>query len=809
MTHRIISSGVGSEEELRAALADPELLHRYNELLEIKTLLSGCIIDRNYVIPDSLVNPIRLTDFGEHVLKAASENRRRVRPNEMRMAIFLSYGCAGGIFVNPATDLGGMRKALSAEIVKGKILYPWIFGRDLHDRASELYPGKTSFDNRKTLELLKGLPIGVFQGGYSLVGPFGCLVSEERRSLPPNSHVSVPGYLCGDETCDVVHSIHLKTGDSAVSKTRGLVGDYVAEKHSATADDNARLISEACGELDNPYRLDSYEALIDTVMDSLALEERRVIVDRLLRQKFRSPGKQNEFSRKLGSVIGNPTEFVSSLDEARLLQVMLLCKNSEIAQAVDRAVLSGALPIPISEFRISKITRWGGGIHGLRAEIGSQGVRFTAPIAKGIVARRLLELLHHLYFSSGVLEPAELYYLLDRVEGVSEQELLGFAVRKFGPDVAVKELVLGTRRSALEAANFMGIADAESLQRDVLLKRLLWKLGVVSPEPLFVDLERVESSESELKESLAQESSKETIRGHISNLFAAAEDALSRALIFSVWALSTDHYLAEEGFIFDPATGMDIVVEFFDENLPQLDDDSRLNAEGRNTLVPMAGAFSRLAKVLKLLDVEHHRRPSHQVPSECRCTAKPFAFNFGNFFLNLTTESQSAVIKALQRVSQLMQDEAVVRVRNATIHGNNEFPSQSEILVAIERISQWRQHLISSGLYPRVYVLEETRRDSLGNRNIAYRSGDDVLQLHYPTWTVAPGLPGGSSRLIVMPIAGISSAGPLRFNISLRPGGDPYWEGWPKRWGVVANYSAPEHRNGGSDTDDRGVLINA
>lgn len=793
MSHAIVASGVGTERELRLALADEDIRSRYNETLEIARLLSNCIIDRNYTVSDALARPIRLTAFGERVSAEILDQRKRTKPNELRMAMFLAFGCANGILVDPFTDLDAMRKAISTELSRGRICYPYIYGRDLHDTAADLFPGKSRLDNRQTLKLLRSLPVGVYQGGFTTVGPFGCITSEERRSLPPDDGYKVPGYLCADETCDAVHPINLHTGDSAVLKTSEAINKFLLEKHSSTNNENARLIAKARTDVHKPFRLDSYGPLIDTFADGLSLKEKRAVVDTMLRTKFRAIGNQQALSKKLGILIGDPSVFVDTLNEAQLLQIILLHKDSDLIHAIDRTVLSGAVPIPAYEVRKKRLSRWKSGPYRIRAEIGWQGVRFTAPATSGLVARKLLELLHHLYFQSGVLDPEELVYLLDGAEGVSEQELLDFAVRTLSPSEALQQFALGTKRAALEAANYMCVADADTLSRADRLKRLAWKLGIESPDPIFNDLERIESAESDLRSALDGSPSEEVLRGHISNLFAASEDALSQALTFSAWSLTTDHYLEPLAFTYDPGKNISVAVDFLDKHAPEANSDLLLRRTGKNTLVPLAASFSRLAKCLRSLRKEEHLRPAHQAPAESRSTTRPFAFPSNVFFLNLTDKSQEDVIQALQVVARLMQDEAVVKVRNATIHGNNEFPTRSEIFVALEKISKWRLHLTATGLYPQTYVLRETRRDSLGNTTVTYSHGENVVKLESPSWAVAPNLPNTGPQLVVMSVARISSAGPLRFTLLERPGGTPYWDGWPRRWSVVHNYMTPDH----------------
>src|SRR5205807_1222460 len=100
--------------------------------------------------------------------------------------------------------------------------FPYIFGRELHDLAAERYPERWSLDNRETVRLLRDLPIGVFQLGRIVTGPYGCTAAPHPRQLVARR--IVPGYLCSDATCSDVHSLELSTSTTAtIVKTRSVV----------------------------------------------------------------------------------------------------------------------------------------------------------------------------------------------------------------------------------------------------------------------------------------------------------------------------------------------------------------------------------------------------------------------------------------------------------------------------------------------------------------------------------------------------------------------------------------------------------
>jgi hypothetical protein len=400
----------------------------------------------------------------------------------------------------------------------------------------------------------------------------------------------------------------------------------------------------------------------------------------------------------------------------------------------------------------------------------------------------LLELLHRLFFASDILAPDDLAYALDAPRPVDEDELLGRAVQVLSPERILRELVIGNRLAAVEAGSFLGVENAGELGREDLLGRLLWKLGVPS-SVIFGDLLRVAKYEGELAASSKAGAPSDTVRGHISNLFAAVEDALQRALEYITWSLTTDHFMEEGGFRYDPDPSPD-VFQFIDEHSPMSDPALRLRGDGKNTIVPLAAGFARLAKGLKATSFDEYTRRRDLVPHICRVTGRPFVFAYTLPFLALTEGSRDSVLSDLHAIGQYIQDPNVVKVRNAGIHGNNQFPTAEELKSAVENIHLCRLRLRSTGVYPTVFNLVATEVDAFGRAISRYRGEVDEVVLQTPQWAVAPSLPSKLPQLLVIPAARMMSVGPMRFRLNPRGRNDPYWDGWPKRWRTDNSYES-------------------
>jgi hypothetical protein len=782
-------NGGNSGESLRDKLVDPDVRRRLCEVLSIGSLLENCIIDKTYRVTDDFVAPIRLTALGDSIFEELRAGRARLKPNDIRLSLFLKFGCSEGLLIHESTDVGALRREITKDIKSGKILFPYIFGRELHDLAAELAPEKTTLDNPQTLNLLRKLPVGVFQLGYTTVGPFGAIVSDSARALGAQHHA--PGYLCSDETCSAIHSIELSTALSAsIVKAREVVDSHVDRKYSVGEDEHTRIMADAMAKQYDIYDLRLGDTLIEALADDCSPSELRLVAERAIRDQFREIGS-TELSKRLSSVIQNPADYVTHLSTAGLLQLLLTFSEEALVRAVDAAVADGGLQLTEAEIRTRHFSRFGSNGQDLLPEIGARGARYRGLGVNTVVARRLLALLHRLYFESDALSAGDLAYQLDDPSVRAEDpDLLDRAVRTFSPERIIRDLVLSNRRASLAAGEYLGVSVIDGATKSDLLPTFLWKLG--APIELdFNDLQRVERLENELSAGVSGViDDQEDLRGTISNLFTAVEDAAQRAVEFGTWALTVDHFLEHDGFLYDPAPNP-AVLAYLDDAAP-VEEAFRLKSNGRNTLAPLAAAFSRLAKSLEGESAGERLRPAGQYPQLTRDTARPFCFASTIPFLNLAEASRTSVLASLRELSRLMGDDVVLRVRNGTLHGNNTFPTMGEISLVRERIAAWRSELLASGLYPRVYRLQVTLRDELGRREHLYNNRGDEIRLYDPSWAYAPGLPVGSPQLVIVPCSVLPSAGPLRFVLKARPGRDPYWDGWPKRWRTEMHYSSSE-----------------
>jgi hypothetical protein len=202
-----------TKDELFALYPDPEWQSRFVELARLVDFLSGSILQEKYKIPDELARIVHLTDHGNIVMnKLITKND--VPPKEARLLCLLRLVHREPLVDLDRTSLEEVRLFIDRQVKDRHLLFPFVAGRDLYDRAAELFEeARDTLSHADTLRLLDGLPIGVFQSGPFVSGPYGLLRSLESRWFRPRK--TVPMYHCSDLTCGAIHRTRLSSDYSA------------------------------------------------------------------------------------------------------------------------------------------------------------------------------------------------------------------------------------------------------------------------------------------------------------------------------------------------------------------------------------------------------------------------------------------------------------------------------------------------------------------------------------------------------------------------------------------------------------------
>ncbi|MBE9500697.1 hypothetical protein IHE61_30755 [Streptomyces sp. GKU 257-1] len=217
-------------ESLYSSMETRERILRIDCLAE---LLGSCIISDAYEVPPRLATAIKLSSSGSGLVSRVQSNANP--RNECALSAFLQVFW-NELLVDPeGTNLESIEKAISDEIKKERILFPYIYGRELYDKAfSELRDNSDTLTHKDTMTLLAGAPQGVFQLHDYVTGPWGLVQSRAVRYCPPS--IWVPLYHCDDLSCMRLHTVLLETGASKISKVRNKMREVLSRQDSAESE---------------------------------------------------------------------------------------------------------------------------------------------------------------------------------------------------------------------------------------------------------------------------------------------------------------------------------------------------------------------------------------------------------------------------------------------------------------------------------------------------------------------------------------------------------------------------------------------
>lgn len=269
-----------SKKELGEQYSNAEWRTRFLDAARLGELLTGSILRDKYKVPDEIVGVVHLTDFGNKVLqKLVTKND--VPAKEARLLCFLRLVHLEPLVDVERTDLDELRRIIDKQIRDRDLLYPFVFGRELYDRAAELYEDtRDTLSHAETLRLLEELPIGVFQVENYVTGPYGLLRSPERRWFGPVT--TVPMFHCSELTCSSIHPARLSSDYSAPINQHQQVMDRVLESFGQDESEWGEFMQDVAGT--EGFRFDdrSLEPLFLALGDLLADDELRGLLAHLL-----------------------------------------------------------------------------------------------------------------------------------------------------------------------------------------------------------------------------------------------------------------------------------------------------------------------------------------------------------------------------------------------------------------------------------------------------------------------------------------------------------------------------------------------
>ncbi|TRZ38511.1 hypothetical protein CEQ21_24300 [Niallia circulans] len=754
----------------------------------IKTFLMQSILNNNYK-PNSLFGEaICLSPLGEKVIKELfnEEIEKSGVKTEMKLAALV--GSIQTIDINN-TDIDKLLKSAHEEIKRERLLFPYIFGRELYDKFYDLYNQLDRLNYKETITLLKGSQNGVFQVDNLISGPFGLLISQENRNFMPLR--PVPVHHCSDSSCQVLHITELSTIVSNISTYERKIREHLRNHpETNTIPKVSRL--RATNQFDD-NNLDELIVLLGT----FALEELQVLLGYLI-DNFRNLRTyfptDNEFRRYWQ---GNGEKISSKLQHAECLQLIFLCKDLDIVESLEKLIYENKIHIPATEIRRPHFRRNFKRSFKITTECSKFGIRCVVKngyteINTALI--RLKNLITMLYTDSNNLE--RLNWKLRNIHGDNFEEKIEKYLLSEDPKRILMNLIFDNPDYVLKTFKYLKYGDFEfpysPLKEDFVINKILWKLGFNSmnfPEYLSVFWKRHNQFQKTIKvNDIVSEEDREVIRSAGVNYFVSLEEILDYSLSFITWSLLSDHYL-DTNFVFNLDSARTFMVESINSYEYSISDSDFLvlDGEGKNTLYPLIKGFTVLAELCEkyLAEKENYKRPLSEYPYyHMKTDIYKFPFEYKITMLNINESEIKKLIDFLRDVTVILETNNISNVRNRIKHNRpiNEFPTSEELMNTCEVINQLIKGMENSGIMPQLYIYSGTEIDQYGRGEAKFKNYRDVpIQINNNSQFNRCGLPEYNVPQIIIPNIHIrNSIDKLRFHYQEKSLYSIFWENYPK-----------------------------
>jgi len=747
-------------QELKEEYSDPEWRSKFVDFCDLIEILGDCIIADAYTVSDGLNGSLYLTSAGSSVRDKLTR-KEGVNAKDAKLMCALTVGHEE-LFVDlDRIDLEQLQLAIAGELNEGRIRFPYIFGRELYDCYAALHEeGKDDLSVEETSRLLDALPPGVFQYGRFTIGPYGLQRSSTSRSMKAPRRV--PAYHCSRPMCHVVHPVQLETSHVApINRDRGKL-DSVLRQSLGESSEWWQFASEVSGMKESYFGDQRAGVLLPLIGDAFSLAEKRDLLAHLL-----DTGKGRLRKAVEGFlVVKDASGAVESMTAAQVLQVLLFASESEIGTAVDRLVRSGAIAVPSGEVRQAVMNRSiRSGAFGLRAEVGSLGVRFVSD-DPGLALLRERRLLERLYVREVDGDTEELDWQLRGIDVQDIDEKLDHFYQSSPPRAALERLVMARKANMITACEEVNIEDGADMSDEELMQTIVWKLGfpIEPPRDHHEKFWRKYESLWALTQASGVGDSDKFIEA-AGPFFTELEGVLLDSLAFASWALLSDHASHEHPFSYDDSTDRRAGLE----SMQAIAGSAERTVDypgGRVDLYHLMSSFAALAGKLEsvVANGADYARPEAEFPEWAGSTElKSFALRSTALFLDLTAPSRQRILEGLREVSRLMIRAEVHQVRNEHAHYRRTGPSISRIESALEACRQAITRIESLGFCQMVFVPAEVTMDEWGrskHRFTAPRSYEHTFvrptrfdwmslpELGLPMYVVRSAVIGDSSEVV-------------------------------------------------------------
>ncbi len=778
-----------SSRETESIVESYNDLDKLERLFGLRMFWAGSTYTPDYSADEKWVNILGLTNEGEKIVKELKPIQQKFSASDFYMALFLKFYHHNLFFSWTASDIVAITSLFEEELLHGKILLSYRWGRLLYDKFNNMraFDRTDHLPPNDAINFLKDTPIGVYQCGFLVSGPLGLLESLEPRHYPPSQ--SLPLWHCSDTGCMASHNVVLLPAQNipvlkAYVQIRGYLGKSCGRPSEWTSP--LRWLHRE-GKWPRQRTYSDVPAIIgDCIVGSERAKLLETVIQTSHGKYIRETIKKPPRKKKLAE--GSAEEVVNRLTTEGQLQLLMLIPDIELVSIIDDLVDQKKIHIALGEKRVSKTKppiRYGD-VSSILSVLGIRPVQRTSLVS-------LISMIWRAYEKTNLL--SELEWRIRSDGGRVLRDALVSFVRSKGAKESVKELLLSTGIVAQIACDELRIPLQQVSSGDQKsVNKLLWKLGF---DPLQFD-DSIQRFRNRLKEfeqtvhgltPIDSEDDREKIRSCGVNLFVSLEDFLDRLITFNVWFLASDHFL-ETGFTFHLNNARRLVPTILGGSLESDTNgvEIKWSPDGNNTLGTLMRYLQESLKwIEKLLDRERHEllRPACDLPHFEDDPACPFPFLHKSLWADSDVIQLRHYLDGYSKIVKLLNNAESPFVRNGLDHHKppSEFPSRDKLLACAGTLTRALDFADIGNYFPKLYWLYNRNENRDHFAEYEFRDYDD-RQIVIQAPPMVSGLPTVTYNYpVLLPpghLLGISNS-LIVFKVEESSEYSNYWKGYPRR----------------------------
>ena len=770
-------------ENICKTLTDRDILSR---LFALREFIRCSIIDVDFSVADEWVDAIKLTKAGEEFIQYDADIFNVYSRNDIYFSLFLIFYFQDILIDHSNTNIEILESLIDNNIKNLIFRLPYIYGIDLYNKFNDNFKtNRTNYlDHEQTKLLLDSTPQGVFQINNVITGPFGLIISDEKRFLLPTLDIKL--WHCSDPGCVAPHDVTLQNKKHIFMKLLDSLNNLGENIFGQKSQWRYTLIGKQHQDI-YPYGRKYYD--IPTLIGDCILDQERLILlseilstayGRNIRNIISMNQRTKSFSER------SSIEVSKLLSYSEQLQLILIIPDDILLRIIDDCVKIKKIYIPPSETRSSKHTQEKQRLLDENCELSSLGIRSS----KYNPSLMLAHLIWDSYEKKNL--ESELLWRLRGKAGLSLRHLIFDLIREQGPSQTVHELILSSKEITERILNKINMKIYDKEKEEEVIERLLWKVGFNMPR-YEKEYMLLKGTLDEFKEcilrvgEITKEDDRATIRSKGVNFFVYLELYLQFLLEYNVWLMTSDHFLLTN-FSYKNKYAKKIVSDTLGKSIISNMDEIKWKLEETNTigtLLTYSNAYNKWLKNLNTISKDDIKRSEKEFPHYSKDPVKIFPYKHTQLWADLDPGELAGYTSDIDRIITQLNQADLAYVRNGLDHWRDpeKFPSSQKLLATLTRFEDVFAYTDIHRYIPKTYFIERVEADLYGNQYITFK---DYIQRKITITTpflISPSAnPLYAKPYIIAPRELFGQPNSyIMFSIIEESEYSKYWEEYPKR----------------------------